>query len=95
VALLLYVTLDLCLPVVGGAFVFEASESVEGIQAARTRAPSVFVVTPRLPDAGPEPEMPDRGAGKPAAPPEQPPAGFRALSHRPRAGLSPPPSDDH
>jgi hypothetical protein len=96
VALLLYVTLDLCVPLVGGAFVFEAADSVESVQVARTRAAPVFVVMPRLPEVGPEEPARARGVDNPAAPPRAPSPAFRVVHHRPRAALSPSrPSPDH
>lgn len=39
VALLLYVTLDLSLPAMPGAFVFEVEDSVESVHGGRSRSP--------------------------------------------------------
>ena len=49
VALLLYVTLDLSLPSMPGAFVFEASDSVEGLQSIRVRQAAEPVMAPTAP----------------------------------------------
>jgi hypothetical protein len=92
VVFLLYVVLDLCVPVVGGAFVFEASESAEGIRMARLWVAPTPAVAPRLPDVGTDER---EGLRHPlAAPPAEPPLRFRLVHHRPRAALSSPPSPD-
>lgn len=44
-AILLYVALDLCLPAMPGAFVFESAESVESARIARGR-PGTAVTSP-------------------------------------------------
>ena len=97
--LLLYVTLDLSVPVVGGAFVFEASERIDTLQVSRTRPVGVCVVTPRLPDVSAAPELRVRGLGTRAGLPAELPVGERlVVHHRPRAALalaSAAPSDDH
>jgi hypothetical protein len=46
VAILFYLTLDLSLPMMPGAFVFEAAQSVESVQRARGRAASEIVTAP-------------------------------------------------
>ena len=46
VAVLLYVTLDLSLPAMPGAFVFDPGESVESVQHARARAAAEAVMRP-------------------------------------------------
>ena len=46
VAVLVYVTLDLSLPAMPGAFVFDPGESVESVQQARARAASEAVMQP-------------------------------------------------
>jgi hypothetical protein len=45
-ALLLYVTLDLSLPMMPGAFVFEPADSVESTQLSRPRVAAEVVVVP-------------------------------------------------
>jgi hypothetical protein len=47
VAILLYVTLDLSLPTIPGAFEFNVDDSVEGTQSNRSRGPAEVVVVPR------------------------------------------------
>lgn len=47
-ALFIYVTLDLSLPTMPGAFVFESGDSVESIQVYRGRGASEVVVAPGL-----------------------------------------------
>ncbi|HEY7654662.1 MAG TPA: hypothetical protein VIG07_17740 [Methylomirabilota bacterium] len=44
--ILIYVTLDLSLPAMPGAFVFEAEDSVESIQISRARAVAEVVALP-------------------------------------------------
>jgi hypothetical protein len=51
VALLIYVTLDLSLPAMPGAFVFDADDSVESLQSARARVVSGLDTVPNE-DAG-------------------------------------------
>lgn len=46
VAVLVYVTLDLSLPSMPGAFVFDPGESVESVQHARARAAAEAVMRP-------------------------------------------------
>lgn len=46
VAVLVYVTLDLSLPSMPGAFVFDPGESVESVQHARARAATDVVMRP-------------------------------------------------
>jgi hypothetical protein len=96
VVLFFYLALDLSVPVVGGAFVFEASETIKSLQVSRTRTAGVFVVTPRLPDVGPAPPARMRCRGALVAPTEEPPVGLRVGHHRPRSALAPAvSSDDH
>lgn len=45
-AILLYVTLDLSVPTIPGAFVFDASDSVESTQSKRARGAGEVVVGP-------------------------------------------------
>jgi hypothetical protein len=45
-ALLVYVTLDLSLPAMPGAFVFEPADSVESVHAGRVRVATVVVSPP-------------------------------------------------
>ena len=56
--MLVYVTLDLSLPSMPGAFVFDAGDSVESVQLSRTRAPVDVAALPLARDAavvvGPE-----------------------------------------
>ncbi|HEX6213057.1 MAG TPA: hypothetical protein VF136_19915 [Methylomirabilota bacterium] len=93
VVLLLYVMVDLSVPVVGGAFVFEASESAEAVRVARPLGAPVLAAAPRVPD--PVTEEPARGHGLPVvAPPTEAPRRFRLVPHRPRAALSPTSSPD-
>jgi hypothetical protein len=47
-ALFIYVTLDLSLPTMPGAFVFEPCDSVDGIQVCRGRGAADVVVAPWL-----------------------------------------------
>jgi hypothetical protein len=46
VAILVYVTLDLSLPAMPGAFVFDPGESVESVQHTRARAAAEAVILP-------------------------------------------------
>jgi hypothetical protein len=95
-ALVLYVTLDMAVPVIGGAFVFEVSDSVESIRAARARAAAEPVATPRPPDR--EVPRPERAGnlGAPAMPGDDPPVVARVVPYRPRGALAPArPADDH
>jgi hypothetical protein len=48
-AILIYVTLDLSLPGMPGAFVFEPGDSVESVQGARARAAADLVAVPAEP----------------------------------------------
>jgi hypothetical protein len=94
--LILYVTLDLSVPVVGGAFVFEAAERLERLQVSRARGASDGVVTPRLPDVGPAPTPRLQCPGTPATIPEAPPARDHVVGrHLPRAALAPASPDAH
>ena len=73
VAVLLYVTLDLSLPAMPGAFVFDPGGSVESVQQARARAAADAVMRPAPAGelvAGPvPPAAPDQPAATlPAAP---------------------------
>ena len=61
VAFLVYMALDLSLPAMPGAFVFDVAESVEGARMSRVRQAAELVVAPappRLPAALPEPPAP-------------------------------------
>ena len=91
-ALLLYVTLDLSLPAMPGAFVFEAGDSVESVQASRSRHPAAILVLPapaaaRLPLVEPVPRV-----VQPVAATSRP---HRPVKRPPRAAIEPaPPSSD-
>ena len=74
VAVLVYVTLDLSLPSMPGAFVFDPGESVESVQHARTRAAADAVMRPASAGdelvAGPVPHAaPDQPASTRPTPP--------------------------
>jgi hypothetical protein len=94
VALVVYVTLDLSLPAMPGAFVFEPADSVESAQGSRGRVagdvrlvpvplPAAAFLTPQRLEDGPKP---DRRPGL---------AELCVVSRLPRAVLAPaPPSED-
>lgn len=98
-AVLIYVALDLSLPAMPGAFVFEAEDSVESIQANRGRGPvdvvllpapiinHWFVLTPPRADA----------TDRPALTAEVAPLARSVLHRLPRAtlALAPPAEDPH
>ena len=61
VAFLVYMALDLSLPAMPGAFVFDIAESVEGARMSRVRQTAELVVAPappRFPAVLPEPSAP-------------------------------------
>jgi hypothetical protein len=73
VAVLVYVTLDLSIPSMPGAFVFDPGHSVESVQHARARATAEAVMRPASAGelvAGPvPPAAPDQPASLVPAPP--------------------------
>jgi hypothetical protein len=91
-ALLLYVTLDLSLPAMPGAFVFDAGESVESVQPSRSRHATAVLVpiapgAERLPRVEPGPRV--------AQPVEATSRPHRRVRRAPRAAIeSAPPSSD-
>jgi hypothetical protein len=94
-AILVYVTLDLSLPAMPGAFVFDSSDSVESTRT-RARAVGDAVVLPApLPD-GVVPARPRLDARERLTPAESAPRGARrVLIWRSRALSDPaPPSED-
>jgi hypothetical protein len=52
-AVLVYVGLDLCLPVMPGAFVFDPDDSIESVNSGRLRLTGKLIVLPRI-TASPE-----------------------------------------
>jgi len=87
------VTLDLSLPAMPGAFVFDPGESVESVQQARARAAAEAVMRPA--SAGDEllagqvpPAAPDRPAST------GPPPRFHVTRRSGRLGEPAPPSED-
>jgi hypothetical protein len=90
VVLLAYVALDLCLPDMPGAFVFDASGSIESTEVVRTRLPGKIIVP--LPTA----DVPLLRHGlAPVIPVSMRSGGQRrldgvALSYRPRAACTSP-----
>jgi hypothetical protein len=93
IAILLYITLDLSLPAMPGAFVFDAGDSVESVQRHGGRAAVDAIATPRAVEArlGVAPPAPPRVAVvAPPAPGRRPPPRRAARS----ALASPPLSDD-
>ena len=96
-AILVYVTLDLSLPMMPGAFVFEPGDSVESIQFNRGRAAAEIavlraVVTDAFALSRPCVSANDRLALTSLVVPLEPPVALRCL---PRSALGPaPPSED-
>jgi hypothetical protein len=94
VAVLLYVTLDLSLPAMPGAFVFDPADSIESIQAGRGRA-ATEVVMPHVPSGDAvlpsrRPEINDRRT--PTPPVER--RGRPFVSYLSRASSDPPSSSE-
>jgi hypothetical protein len=94
VALLVYITLDLSLPSIPGAFAFEPSDSIESTCQGRARAATAVVALPVLPVERPTVEVPRPGVrGRVTS--------VRVVArHRPRvlprtAPEPAPPTDDH
>lgn len=95
-AILAYVTLDLSLPAMPGAFVFDAADSVESIQSSRGRAAADVAAMPTLaadsfamsrPRVGLRDRLTPARAGAPAV--------RRVAGRLPRATLEPaPPSEE-
>jgi hypothetical protein len=97
VAILVYVTLDLSLPAMPGAFVFDPDDSVDSIRLDRGRGtaevgsllasqPAVFVVSPLGLDR--QGSVDTRSAN------DRAPLGHRVLNQLPRAVLDSPPSSE-
>jgi hypothetical protein len=96
-AILMYVTLDLSMPAMPGAFVFAPDDSVESAQGSRGRGSARVVL--------PLPKDPSVLSGSAIQPTERPrplirvaPPKSRAMSSLPRAILGPapsPPEDPH
>jgi hypothetical protein len=92
-AILVYVTLDLALPAMPGAFVFEAADSVESAQTHRGRiaGDAVTLAPPRPPAMSPELD----DADAPTVPAHTRPTSHEVVSRVPRASLTAPrPSED-
>jgi hypothetical protein len=95
-AILVYVTLDLSLPAMPGAFVFDPGDSVESVQPARGRTAVEIVPAPVLVLDGPlgSRARVDVTAGRASAVTITP-ARYRPLTRPPRATLEPaPPAED-
>jgi hypothetical protein len=94
-AILVYIGLDLCLPAMPGAFVFDADGSVESVDVARARVTSKLAVLPPLAMASLQslqqlcdftPSLPSKNQ---AAPP-----GHLMTRYLPRATCAPPPPSE-
>jgi hypothetical protein len=95
-AILLYVGLDLCLPDMPGAFVFDADGSVQTVEVARSRPPgkTVVLVSPATgcPQSA-EPSLRDDDHPRPMPGPASKP-GHRLASYLPRARCTSAPVED-
>jgi hypothetical protein len=93
VAILLYVTLDLSLPAMPGAFVFDAADSVESAGGGRVAARAVILSTSFATPVPAPPRHCDVVRRLPMSA-ERPWAGAHRARHRPRASCNWSPSSD-
>jgi hypothetical protein len=93
-AILLYVGLDLSLAAMPGAFVFEASDSVETVQLSRARAAIDLAVEPAPSPASRTALIALDAAPRPAPRPEATPPARRDDRSRRAAAEAPPASED-
>ena len=94
-ALLVYVTLDLSLPGMPGAFVFEPSETVDSAQGHRGRAPVDVVIARRPAEHAVLPSLTITSADRPLPSSDAPFLVGPVVRRLPRAVLeSAPPADD-
>jgi hypothetical protein len=94
--ILVYVGLDLCLPDMPGAFVFDPDGSVESVDIARARLSSRIAVLPSPPIDSPRLSQGQRGAPERRLPPrgEIPSLQPVMTSYLPRATCAPSPSSE-
>jgi hypothetical protein len=94
-AVLVYVTLDLSLPSMPGAFVFDPAESVESAQMSRGRMAADVVPLPAISRAGLATAAPRVDvAHRVEAQADRGDPGYAVVSRLPRAALSPPPASE-
>jgi hypothetical protein len=94
-AILVYVGLDLCLPAMPGAFVFDPDGSVESVDVARARVTSKLGLLPPLAIASLQspPQLRDFTPSLPSNNPAPPPGHFMTR-YLPRATCAPPPPSE-
>jgi hypothetical protein len=95
-AILLYVGLDLCLPDMPGAFVFDADGSVQSVEVARSRPTGKIVVLVSPATGCPQssgPSLRDDDHPRPLRGPAAP-RGHRMTSYLPRARCTSAPAED-
>lgn len=80
-AVLLYLSLDLSLAIVPGAFVFEPADSVESLQTGRARATTEVVVMPTATGAATELALPRRELKPRAGTPRREPHRAHRVAH--------------
>lgn len=93
VAVLVYVALDLSLPAMPGAFVFDPDESVETVQQARARAGAEAVMPPALADTA-FVSAPGQSAGTEGRAPTRPGPIRPRMTRRSAPLDDPPPSSE-
>jgi hypothetical protein len=92
-AILLYLALDVCLPSMPGAFVFESADSVESAGTARVRAGSAVPALARHSVALSPRRHDVRGRAVPVRDPARVPRHL-TMSRAPRATVDPPPGSE-